>query len=606
MKNKFFIIMILSSFLISNKLQKTPLSSDQRKIINQANSLRKNGLIEESSNVYHNLFNKFPDLYEAYKPLKSILIKQKDWEKLSIISEQFLRANNQSIKSQVEVLEVYLLTKDTLKWNGILSNLKKIFPNNKNEIKQALKILLNNNENEIVEETVNELRKSQPDYFTLELGLHYSINMSIEKSLNEFFKHINYNPQKRDFIFNRILAFPDMEFVNKKIKDYLENSENINSKFLLSKIEFKQKNFEISYELLSNNNANEEDYIKFVEDLIKIKEYEFAQKVIDDIFKLNFSKNSLEKSIFLLAQIFENIITYNIHEELLVNDITNNQLLNSPFIKINEEKNSLLYKAISIYDSLSINTNKVKPLFHLAEIKYKILADFDGSKELYEKIATFKNYDYYIPATERIIDIMISKGDLDAALSFIDEIKNVKNDKLNDLLIFKKIQISYYKNEINKLKDYVNLMIEKTSEDYIYYNDILNIKHEILLFQDDINFQNYSLAMFKVFQNKRTEAINILESILEIDNEEISNKIKFECSYLYFLQGDFNKSLEIANSITLDSSFNEDSMLLKAEIYDYKIKNKSMAANLYLEFLNNFPLSIHYESIRLRLRELAG
>ena len=606
MKNKFFIIMILSSFLISNKLQKTPLSSDQRKIINQANSLRKNGLIEESSNVYHNLFNKFPDLYEAYKPLKSILIKQKDWEKLSIISEQFLRANNQSIKSQVEVLEVYLLTKDTLKWNGILSNLKKIFPNNKNEIKQALKILLNNNENEIVEETVNELRKSQPDYFTLELGLHYSINMSIEKSLNEFFKHINYNPQKRDFIFNRILAFPDMEFVNKKIKDYLENSENINSKFLLSKIEFKQKNFEISYELLSDNNAHEEDYIKFVEDLIKIKEYEFAQKVIDDIFKLNFSKNSLEKSIFLLAQIFENIITYNIHEELLVNDITNNQLLNSPFIKINEEKNSLLYKAISIYDSLSINTNKVKPLFHLAEIKYKILADFDGSKELYEKIATFKNYDYYIPATERIIDIMISKGDLDAALSFIDEIKNVKNDKLNDLLIFKKIQISYYKNEINKLKDYVNLMIEKTSEDYIYYNDILNIKHEILLFQDDINFQNYSLAMFKVFQNKRTEAINILESILEIDNEEISNKIKFECSYLYFLQGDFNKSLEIANSITLDSSFNEDSMLLKAEIYDYKIKNKSMAANLYLEFLNNFPLSIHYESIRLRLRELAG
>ena len=606
MKNKFFIIMILSSFLISNKLQKTPLSSDQRKIINQANSLRKNGLIEESSNVYHNLFNKFPDLYEAYKPLKSILIKQKDWEKLSIISEQFLTANNQSIKSQVEVLEVYLLTKDTLKWNGILSNLKKIFPNNKNEIKQALKILLNNNENEIVEETVNELRKSQPDYFTLELGLHYSINMSIEKSLNEFFKHINYNPQKRDFIFNRILAFPDMEFVNKKIKDYLENSENINSKFLLSKIEFKQKNFEISYELLSDNNANEEDYIKFVEDLIKIKEYEFAQKVIDDIFKLNFSKNSLEKSIFLLAQIFENIITYNIHEELLVNDITNNQLLNSPFIKINEEKNSLLYKAISIYDSLSINTNKVKPLFHLAEIKYKILADFDGSKELYEKITTFKNHDYYIPATERIIDIMISKGDLDAALSFIDEIKNVKNDKLNDLLIFKKIQISYYKNEINKLKDYVNLMIEKTSEDYIYYNDILNIKHEILLFQDDINFQNYSLAMFKVFQNKRTEAINILESILEIDNEEISNKIKFECSYLYFLQGDFNKSLEIANSITLDSSFNEDSMLLKAEIYDYKIKNKSMAANLYLEFLNNFPLSIHYESIRLRLRELAG
>jgi len=606
MKNKFIIIIIITSFLIPNKLKKTSLNSEQRKIINQANSLRKNGLIEESLNVYYNLFNKSPNLYEAYIPLKSILIKQKDWEKLTIISERFIKANNQSIKSQVEVLEVYLLTKETLKSQEILDHLKKTFPNNKNEIKQALKILLNNNKNELVEETISELRKTQPDYFTLELGLHYSINMSIEKSLNEFFKHLDYNPEKRDFIFSRILAVSDIEFVNKKIKDYLRNSENINSKLLLSKIEFKQKNLKISYELLSNNNANEEDYIKFVEDLIKIKEYEFAQKVINDIFKLNFSKNSLEKSIFLLAQIFENIITDNIQEELLINNITNNQILNSPFIKINEEKNSLLYKAISIYDSLSINTNKVKPLFHLAEIKYKILADFDGSKKLYEKIITFKNHDYYIPAIERIIDIMISEGNLDAALSYIDRIENVKNNELNNLLTFKKIQISYYKNEIDKLKDYVNLMIKKASQDYIYYNDLLNIKHEILLFQDDINFQSYSLAMLKVFQNKRTEAINILESILEIDNEEISNKIKFECSYLYFLQGDFNKSLEIANSITVDSSFNEQSVLLKAEIYDYKIKNKSMAVNLYLDFLNNFPLSIHYESIRLRLRELAG
>jgi len=278
--------------------------------------------------------------------------------------------------------------------------------------------------------------------------------MSFEKSLNEFLKYIDYNPLKREFVFNRILAYPDMEFVNKKIKDYLEKSENINSKFLLSKIEFKQKNFEKSYELLFNNNAKEEDYIKFVEDLIKLKEYDFAQKIINDIFKLNFSEQSLEKSIFLLAQIFENIITDNIQGELLINNITNNQLLNSPFIKINEEKNSLLDKAISIYDSLSINTNKIKPLFHLAEIKYKILADFDGSRELYEKIIEFKNHDYYILAIERMIDIMISEGNLDIALKFIDKIKNVKDEELNDLLVFKKIQILFYTNEIDELKLY--------------------------------------------------------------------------------------------------------------------------------------------------------
>ena len=123
---------------------------------------------------------------------------------------------------------------------------------------------------------------------------------------------------------------------------------------------------------------------------------------------------------------------------------------------------------------------------------------------------------------------MISEGNLDAALSFLYKIKNVKNEELNNLLTFKEIQILYYKNELDKLKDQMKLMINKTSQDHIYYNDLLSIKHDVLLFADDINFKNYSLAMLKIFQNKRTEAINILESILEIDNEEISNKIKFD------------------------------------------------------------------------------
>ena len=605
-KNKIIILIIFTSFLIPNKLKNTSINRDQRKIINQANSLRKNGLIEESLTVYYNLFNKSPYLYEVYKPLKSILIKQNDLNKLMEISNKFLIANNNNIKAQVEVLEAYLLKEDISKCNNILSNLKNIFPSNEKDLNRALKILLNNNKETIVIKTLTEVRDIKPDYFSLELGLHYSINLSIEKSLDEFFKHMQYNPNKRDFIFNRILAFPNMNFIDVKIKEYLSQSEHINSKILLSKIEFKNKNFEKAYELLSNFNEGEQSYIKFVDDLIKIKQYEFAQKVINDIFTMNFSEDSLEKSIFQLAQIFENKIINDLDENLLINDITQNQLLNSPFVKINNDKNSLLFKAISIYDSLSINTNKVKPLFHLAEIKYKILADFDGSKKLYEKILSYKNHDYYIPSIERKVDIMISEGNLDGALDFIIELEKIENKDLNTLIGFKKIQILYYKYEIEKLKAQINYIIKKAPQNFIYYNDILSIKHDILLFSEDTNFQNYSLAMLKVFQNKRTEAINILESLLEIDNEQISNKIKFECAYLYFLQDEFVKSIEIINNISNNSSFFEQGALLKAEIYDYKINNKSIAADLYMDFLNKFPLSIYYESIRIRLRELAG
>ena len=54
------------------------------------------------------------------------------------------------------------------------------------------------------------------------------------------------------------------------------------------------------------------------------------------------------------------------------------------------------------------------------------------------------------------------------------------------------------------------------------------------------------------------------------------------------------------------SAFEESILLLRAEIYDHIVNNKIEAINLYLLFLDNFPNSIHYDMIRLRLRELSS
>ena len=47
------------------------------------------------------------------------------------------------------------------------------------------------------------------------------------------------------------------------------------------------------------------------------------------------------------------------------------------------------------------------------------------------------------------------------------------------------------------------------------------------------------------------------------------------------------------------------SEILKAEIFDYIIDDKEEAVNMYLEILNTYPNSIHYDNIRYRLREIA-
>ena len=57
--------------------------------------------------------------------------------------------------------------------------------------------------------------------------------------------------------------------------------------------------------------------------------------------------------------IFEKLFLNENNNLVLINDIKENEILNSPFKKINDEKNILLTKAVTIYDSLRVNTNQI-------------------------------------------------------------------------------------------------------------------------------------------------------------------------------------------------------------------------------------------------------
>ena len=606
MKNKTtIIILLISSILLSNS-NAIKMPNAKKKILRQASSLQKNGLTNEAYKIYYDLFLDFPSSYETYEPLKTILLNEKKIEELSKITNQYINANNNSLQSSIQVFDILIVLEENNKIDSILNKLIKQFPDNKQLMKKVLKKLLNKNKISEVLKILTEVRKKENDFFSLELGMHYSITMDIEKSLDQFFLYLNKNPKQKDFVFNRVLAMPDLEFIIEKIKNYLLNNNNTNAKLLLSKIEFKQKNYTKSYALISEY-KEEEYYIKFVEDLMKVKEFELAESVIKDIFKYNFSAENLEKTIFLLAQLFEEMLINHTNQLNLMNDIKNNELLDSPFKKIDENKSILLEKAINIYDSLSINTKQVKPLYHLAEINYKILEDLDGANKLYNQILTKKYNQYYLLSIEKIIDIMISKGELEKGLEYIKFQMNLaKKEDVKNILKIKEIQILFYLHDIEILNEKITDILKIINKNDSYYNDILKIKYDVLLLSENINFKKYTKAMHKVFQNKRTEAINILNTIYDSEDDLINNKFKLDCAKLYFEQGSIIESLELIALVDLNNPYKEEAIIFEAEIYDYILNNKSKAAEIYLSFLDNYQTSIYYESVRLRLRQLAG
>ena len=153
----------------------------------------------------------------------------------------------------------------------------------------------------------------------------------------------------------------------------------------------------------------------------------------------------------------------------------------------------------------------------------------------------------------------------------------------------------------------MGIFLKKDLKEKNSYNDILKMTSNNLLFGKDYkNLNLYSESLLKIFQNKRTEAINILDSMQAQQNNELSNKIRYELAILNLHQGNIAKSIDILDNIDVNTAYIESASLLKAEIYDYIIDDKSKAVDTYLYILDNFPDSIYYESIRIRLRELTS
>tara|TARA_S200000501_G_scaffold283331_1_gene267524 strand:- start:5179 stop:6999 length:1821 start_codon:yes stop_codon:yes gene_type:complete len=605
--NRIIYIIIFFSFIFSESI-KYRLTPQQNQKIRQAKTLQKNGLNKEAKNIYFDLFNENPFLKEAFYPLKKILKNEEDFKTLEEIYPQYLESNNNSISSKIDVIEILIWIKNE-KWKSMtIDIINNQFTKEKN-LKSLFNILLKNGKNIELEKYLNDIRNKDADFFSYELGMHYAIELEIEKSINELLLHLDYNTSswKYNIIRNKILSFPDINNINKKIESILNNHKSNNAKLILADVSFKNKNFVLSYELLKKYSNNENKLLDFVNSLINNKEYELAQNIINDIINSGYSSSIIQGSIIKLAEIYEILLKKQEFNLPISSNIYKNQILDSPFIKINNQNSLLLENAITIYDSLMTNNKNLKSIYNLAQIKYKILGDLDSSYELFNNVISNSKItdELHSKAIIEMINIMISKGELLRAKAMLK--KSRKNIEPIDLFLIKEIQILFYLNEWEELNDKIDFFLKSDYQNIAYYNDVLKLKSYLAIFESDKQqLKNYTKAQMKKFQNKRYEAIRLINQLSENNNLNIASNMKYEHAHLLVKQNNFQEALDVLDTISNDNYNIETSILFKAEIYDFILNDTSNAVDLYLFLLENFPDNIYYDSIRLRLREITS
>ncbi len=598
--------------VIGSKNRVQSVNSDSFKKFTRAKSLEKAGLWEDAEKLYKEINIDEPGDKRYFKPLKNILKQRSEWEELIEFSREFSKANNNDPKVLVDLGEVYIwagemqLAKQT--FQPLLSNAQ----NNPNIFKMIINKYAQNGIFDKSEEILIKSRKSLkiPEFYSMEMARLYSNRMVYDKALSEYLLYVSKNPNRLNFVSDRIVGFlSSPEIVSMIIKN-LKKENSIESKLILSDIYFNQKAYKSSYELLINNDVEFRYLLDFATDLIDENELELSERVLTYIYNSNTSDQSLmEKAIFNLAVIYENKTVSSIDPLPISGLFKNNSFFKNNYLSLNEQNAGSLNQAINIYDSLVTKTNSIEANFRLAEIRFRILGDLDGAVKHYNNIINKKrNKKYLIESVSRLIDIYIAKGDIKKAM---DVIKVYKKDsrllsKLNTLKI-KETQVYFYEGDIDTLSAFIKDNFSDLSFDNDWYNDILEIRS--LLFNFDKKpelFSMYAEAQLFLQKNKREEALKKLYHILELSEKPLTNLIKYQLAYVLVLQAQYMNAIDIMTNIDGESIFIELSYILNGEVFDYILNDGESAINYYLEFLEKYPDSIYYDQIRLRLRELVG
>ena len=604
--------LILSIFIISlvfaqNFSSINPkITPEQKRMLSQAKSLESSGLIDEAIIAYKNILLKFPTFKEAFIPLKNIYIKENDLNELKIAANKYLSANKFSINSKIDILDIFILT-DNPEWDKTAIDLYNSQTTKLHSRKKILSILLKFNKENLAYDLIKETRKNvkTKGFYSLELGMYFALKFNYKSAVQEYLVYLENNQKNIRLITQRIMLLADNLAAIEVLKMELNNSKITESKIILSKLEFKLKNYNQSFEILKNTKGFDKYKLELSEDLIKIKNFTLAHKIIDNILDSSKDNKMLNLAISQLANLYE-LETIEISEIFPISkNIYKNQILNSPFIKINTDNSDLLLKAINIYDSLSTYGKDYKSMLNLADVKYRVYKDLDGAEKIYKNLLNQNiSSDYKHKIISDLVNISFSRGNLDKTFTMIDSLyNNIINPDLIETIDLKKIQAYYYNLDKDSLIINSEKLLKSFSKENLIYNDLLSM-NSLFSFYDTKDLENYVQAQFKIIQDKRNESINMLDSI-KIDNN-IYSLSKYESAYLEILEKNYQKALEkISDLDSIEHSYKERSLILKGEIYDYGLNDKSMAVDTYLNFIDLYPKSIFYDIIRLRLRELA-
>ena len=212
-----------------------------------------------------------------------------------------------------------------------------------------------------------------------------------------------------------------------------------------------------------------------------------------------------------------------------------------------------------------------------------------------------------------LADILVFDERFNEALIHYSQIQNeVKGDLIAQEARFKVAKTSYFKGDFSWAQ--VQLDVLKKSATQLIANDAMHlslmIKDNSLEDSTQTALKQYARADLLTFQNKRAEAILILENLLlNHKGEKIEDEALYKLGELYEANSEYTEAVKKYRTLIEfynDDILADDAYYRLAKLFETKLNQPQKAKEYYELIIFNYENSIYFVEARKKFRLLRG
>ena len=436
--------------------------------------------------------------------------------------------------------------------------------------------------------------------FNMQLARIYGEQGNVEKMFNSYINFSEINESYINVIKREFSAFitenKDNEnniALKKILLKKIQSSPNLLWNEMLSWLFIQQKEYNKSFAQEKAIYKRELESLDRIEELANIaynkKQYDISKEVFQFIVDNTQEIDSKLKAHYSLIQIDTELASKNDYKTIA-------KAYLDLFSEFGEEDRTLDLQ-ISYAHFLAFYQNDTKEA--ISVLKNSLKLPLSQYREAQVKL--------------ELGDILVLEEKFNEALIYYTQIqRSLKNSTISQLARFKVAKTSYYKGDFKWAESQLKILKSSTSQ--LTANDALDLK---LLISDNkqedslqVALKKYAKADLLAFQNKKEQAITLLNSILENHKTEtIIPQTLLKQAQLFEDKKAYEKAKVNYERIIRDYKEGiliDDALYALAELYNNHLAQPEEAKKLYENIIFNHSDSIYFVEARNKFRSLRG